>query len=360
MTLSIAHHTPASMSDEVILARAAHDNRMLAEELPDDPPLIPADAVKRMRNLPSTARMQVWLVEHEGAIVGEGYLGWAELPSNRQAAHIGISVEREHRRRGIGARLLGLALAGAREAGRSLILSGSTDRLPGGARFLTRFGFEKGLEAHINQLVVANLDRSLMAAWRAKGRERAANYAIEVWDGPVPDERLVAFAELANVMNTEPRGTLEIEDTLVTPQMIREGEQFVFSSGTRRLIACARHLPSGHLAGFTELFWNPKRASLVWQAGTGVLDAHRNKGLGRWLKATNIEAVLAANTEARFVRTGNADSNAPMLAINRTMGFQPFMSEIEWQGRADEIARRLGLSWGDPVPTETLAQRDAA
>ena len=360
MQRHIVHYTPASMSDEVILARAAHGARIHAEELPEDPPLIIEDSLKRIRNLPSTSRMHVWLVHHEGAVVAEGYLGWAELPTNRHAAHIGISVEQELRGRGLGAHLLALTLAGARQAGRSLILSGSTDRLPAGARFLTRFGFEKGLEAHINQLVLADLDRALMAEWRRQGSARATDYAVEVWDGPVPDESLAAYADLANVMNSEPRGTLKLEDTLVTPQMIREGERCLFSNASRRLIACARHLPTNALAGFTELMWNPKRAAIVWQAGTGVVDAHRNKGLGRWLKATNIEAMLAANPGARFVRTGNADSNAPMLAINRKMGFAPFMSEIEWQGQAGEIARRLGLAWGDPAPVDAHAERDAA
>lgn len=360
MTSTIAYYTPAAMSDEVILARAAHANRMHLEEFPEDPPLIVEDALKRLRNLPSTSRVHLWLLHHGGAVVAEAYLGWAELPTNRQVADIGVSVELAFRGRGLGAHLLSLALAGARDAGRTLILSSSTDRVPGGARFLTHYGFEKGLEAHINQLVVAHLDRSLMTDWRTAGRSRASDYAIEVWDGPVPEERLAAFAELANVMNSEPRGTLEIEDTLVTPEMIRDGERFLFSNASRRLIACARHVPTGCLAGFTELAWNPRRAAIVWQAGTGVVDAHRNKGLGRWLKATNIEAMLAANSEARFVRTGNADSNAPMLAINRKMGFAPFMSESEWQGRADEIARRLGAARRGPAAAETLPARDAA
>jgi hypothetical protein len=54
-----------------------------------------------------------------------------------------------------------------------------------------------------------------------------------------------------------------------------------------------------------------------------------------------MEAMLAANPPARFVRTGNADSNAPMLAINRQMGFQPFIAGVGWQGSAPAVAQRL-------------------
>lgn len=334
-------YTHASLSDEVILDRAAHANRMLAEELPDDPPLIPEDSVRRMRNLPSTMRMHVWVLRHGGRIAAQAHLGWAELESNRESAFVNLTVEPELRRRGIATRLLTLAVARARRAHRPLIFAHSSDRLPAGRHFLERWGFEPGLATHLNQLILDRLDRALLARWSNAGCERAADYAVELWDGPVPADRLEAFAKLSNVMNGAPRGELEVEDTLITPKMIRESEAFLFANDSRRLVACARHLASGVLAGFTELSWNPKRAAIVWQGDTGVLEVHRNKGLGRWLKAANMQALLELNPAARFVRTGNADSNAPMLAINRQMGFAPFIADTAWQGRAPAIARRL-------------------
>src|SRR5262245_30112713 len=56
------------------------------------------------------------------------------------------------------------------------------------------------------------------------------------------------------------------------------------ANGSRRVIACARHAAFGLLVGFTELFWNPKRAPIVWQQNTEVVEAHRNRGLGPWLR----------------------------------------------------------------------------
>jgi GNAT superfamily N-acetyltransferase len=341
MAHSIAYYTRDTITDEVIMARIDHLNRLLAEELPDDPPLFPEDGVKRARNLPSIAHMHVWCLSHDGVIEAEASLGWAELDSNRQSASIHVSVEPGLRRCGVGSHLLSLAVDHARRVGRTRLFAGSSDRVPAGQAFLEYLSFDKGLEAHTNQLALACFDKDLLARWLAMGPERAADYEVELWDGPVPEGRLVAFAELSNVMNGEPHGTLEVEDTIVTPQMIRDGEAFMFANGSRRLVACARHVPSGNLAGFTELAWNPKRASIVWQYGTGVVVAHRNKGLGRWLKAANMEAMLRANLSARFVRTGNADSNVPMLAINRQMGFKPFSAQATWQGQADAIAARL-------------------
>lgn len=44
------------------------------------------------------------------------------------------------------------------------------------------------------------------------------------------------------------------------------------------------------------------------------------------------------------IRTGNAGSNAPMLRINRELGFKPYKSITVWQVGVDRVLEYLATS----------------
>jgi hypothetical protein len=48
---------------------------------------------------------------------------------------------------------------------RSAAAVSTVDRIPGGAVSVLRLGAQKGLEAHTNQLRIADLDRNLIDDW---------------------------------------------------------------------------------------------------------------------------------------------------------------------------------------------------
>ncbi len=50
-----------------------------------------------------------------------------------------------------------------------------------------------------------------------------------------------------------------------------------------------------------------------------------------------LDRVLRERPQVRFVRTGNADSNAAMLRINHQLGFKPYIAHCVWQVETDKV-----------------------
>ncbi len=71
---------------------------------------------------------------------------------------------------------------------------------------------------------------------------------------------------------------------------------------------------------------------------------YRKRGLSRWLKAAMLTKILRELPEARVIRTGNANSNVPMLKINNELGFKPFISRPAWQVETETVEKYLAGS----------------
>ena len=54
-----------------------------------------------------------------------------------------------------------------------------------------------------------------------------------------------------------------------------------------------------------------------------------------------MDKILTERSQAKYIRTGNADSNGPMLKINHELGFKPYISRMTWQIEADKLAAYL-------------------
>ena len=56
-----------------------------------------------------------------------------------------------------------------------------------------------------------------------------------------------------------------------------------------------------------------------------------------------LKRILEERTEARFIRTGNANANAQMIAINTQLGFKPAWSAALWQLTLADARKAVGL-----------------
>ena len=355
MTYRIEDWDPRTATDEV--NRALYDLGLVRhEEEEAEDPATPYDIwLKQRTELPSWSQPRRWVAWADGADdgadggaddanpapVGYGYLGLEYTDDNRNLAWFDAYVHPDHRRRGVGTAFLERIVDVARSDDRTLLGSGAQDGGDGEA-FLTALGVPKKMTERKSRLVVADVDRGMLEDWVARAKERAEDYELIGFDDRCPDELLEPFVDLVMVMNTAPRDDIEMEDWIETPERFREREEKSLARGVRNWRLIARHKPTGALAGFTELFFPPYSDELAWQEATGVRPQHRDKGLGRWLKAANLLRLMDERPNVKYVDTWNAFSNGPMLGINVAMGFEVVNTWAAYQIETAALRERLG------------------
>lgn len=309
------------------------------ERQPDDPVVPLEETINQMKNIPSFVDLKMWCVwdDEHANMLAQGNVGLLYTDDNKHLAQFDIIVHPASRCQGIGKHLLGLIAEAALADKRSLLLTDTNDRIPAGEAFMQSIGAKRGLEGHVNQLRVDELDQTLIEKWLDQGNKNEDEFELGLWDGEYPEDKLVEIAQLIELTNQQPLGDLAIEEMHFTPEQLREMEKMDMARGNLRYTFYVIEKATGKFAGYTETVWNANRAEILRQDMTGVYPQYRGKGLGRWLKAAMLEKMLKIHPEIKFVRTQNADSNAAMLRINNELGFKPYMTSILWQMEIEQV-----------------------
>lgn len=329
------------VTDAQIAALNALTNETRLERFPDDPPVSLEEDTRRWRNIPPVINVGEWLVWDDGVLIAEAHTEFLRTEENKHLLEFMIFVTKNRRRQGIATKLLAEVAQYAANESRPVLFSFTFGSVPAGAAFLQRVGAQVGLETHTNQLDVKDLNRDLLPLWQERAKERAAGYDLVLWEDGYPEDALEKLVQVWESMNRAPRGTLQMEDFHWTVDHIRDFARSDRKRGNEVWSIVVRERATGNLAGFTEVSWHPNRPEIVQQRGTGVLPQYQNLGLGRWMKAAMLEKTLRERPQVRRVRTGNADANAPMLKINRELGFRPYVSNSIWQVELPQVQAYL-------------------
>ena len=261
-----------------------------------------------------------------------GHLELNSDPANANLAGVEITPSDDKTTAAVLAELL----RRARSNGRTSVIAWGA-HTPAAHTFWTGLGAELRYTEQESSLDVAAVNPELMARWIEAG---PADLELVNWARRCPEARIEALVATANAMNDAPTDDLDMADTIVDAAMVRAEIEARAARGLEFQGVLAVTV-GGEAAGSTEVFVNRHRPAASWQWNTVVLPAHRGRGIGRWMKAAMWRRLRTAEPDVTSLQTGNAASNAHMLAINTEMGFQPTHLMACWQADLETLDARL-------------------
>jgi mycothiol synthase len=259
--------------------------------------------------------------------------------SNKHLLWADLYVRPEHRRQRIGASWVPLMLEIMERHGCTVAGIGADE--DSGHSFLKWLGAEARLTSAENRLKLADADWKLVQRWIDEGQRRSPRTKLEIYEGHLPDQMLDEFApQLTDLLRTIPFEDLDIGEILVTPDHIRDWYARMDLGGELQYTVLTRE-PDGAISSMTDTTWAPYRPTMIEQRFTGVRPDARGRGLGKWIKAAMLARLRQNHPDIEWVVTENAGSNAPMLAINKKLGFKQYRSETEYQISRAALAARV-------------------
>jgi mycothiol synthase len=142
------------------------------------------------------------------------------------------------------------------------------------------------------------------------------------WVGACPQELLDGWARLrAHMSDDVPMGDLTRTAAPADITAVRRNEERMSEQGYALVRSVAR--VDGEPVGYTEILLSRPDPTIVLQDDTFVEERVRGHGIGRALKIANLRRLTSVpeSSGSLFLQTYTALTNAPMLALNRSVGF---------------------------------------
>ena len=269
-------------------------------------------------------------------------VGMMEFPlrDNLHSVEITVAVHPTHRRRGAGTALVErmgeLAVADGRSV-LNIIVDVPLARVETHAFrfFAPKVGFESTMSGN-SRILHVPLEESRLDGLRAEvaTAHHAADYRTLTFEAPWPEAFVGDECELLRVMSRdEPAGDDQREEEVWDADRLAENDEVRIARGLSKLTAVAQHVPTGRVVALTEIVVADDTADQAWQLITVVHPEHRGHRLGLAVKMANLDFLAERAPDVRFIVTGNAQVNAPMVAVNDMLGFEVNGEGRFWQKR---------------------------
>ena len=323
------------------------------QDFPGEPWPSDADTMQNVRqHTPLQVVHRIFALDGRGSIVGSLNMSFRREGTPDYQAYAPFmdvwgGVLRSHRRQGIATMLMRALLAAMKERGKTMATIKAS--LPEGHAFLGAVGAAEKHRSIENRMVFADLDDAELARWRAHVFAAGRGLRLEIHAGRVPFERLgTLMAPLSALLNDAPTSQLE------RPPMRYELEDFrawyaeIDRRGGEHFLVLL--LDGDEVAAVCDASWNQLYPDRMFQRLTAVAPLWRGKGLAKGVKAVMLQLVRERHPAVMMAVTHNAEVNAPMLAINRRLGFAAHRHDAAYQIGPESLRAFL--------TTRPLAQRE--
>ncbi|GAB3997037.1 GNAT family N-acetyltransferase [Glycomyces albus] len=261
------------------------------------------------------------------------------MRDNTHLAELELEVHPDLRRRGVGTALVAHAEARAAELGRGTVSGWAVVPSEEGPAmgdaaigFAAALGYDNTLTTAVrvcdlDEVDDADLQRLWDEAWDA-----AEGFELVEFEGAPPADVIDGMAYLHARMYTDmPLGEWDLQEADFDAARLEEMSRLCRERGELHLQAAVRHIESGEIAGFTEIIIEGGREHHCFQGDTIVDPRFRGHRLGTILKIANQRRIRDWRPRMRHVWTGNAETNAHMIAINEAVGYRRMCTEHVYQ-----------------------------
>jgi GNAT superfamily N-acetyltransferase len=264
----------------------------------------PADGETRFTNV---------ALNDQGQAVGMadvGHEAWMK------PGHIRLTlvVAPEWRNQGIGTRLFAEGIRFAQAQGASRLESAVRDNTPEALRFAEHRGYRVDRHSFESALDLTSFDERPFVSALERARAGGLRFFSLADLAPVTEQLERRLYDLNRVTGLDNPSN----NDFFPPY--EEFRKFVFEASWFRADGQILVADGEQWVGLAAVAFYPE-ANYAYNAFTGVERAYRGRGLAYALKLLAIRR--AQQVGARYIRTNNDSRNAPMLAINRKLGYRP-------------------------------------
>jgi len=296
---------------------------------------------------PQTETLRIFAMNKDKSeIYSGGGLYWStekdpNYEINKHIGHIRGTVRQQYQRNKLASKTLLLMAKEAKKVG--LTTFESSVFLESAKRFWENLDARVVDRDFTSELRADEIDYEMIEQWRKEGAERAKGVKLEFYS-QIPEILLKEFLELhAEVHGIE--ATLEGKGRETRYAMSEETYHHRMEENERtglEIITILARESDGAISGFTEVYFVRKHEpGRVGQGMTGVGRKYQGRGIGKWLKAEMLAHLKVIYPDMKVIITGNATVNAPMLSINRRLGFKTIHDGVVYRIDVDELIENL-------------------